>query len=1496
MTRFGSGQLKSAQSVFPVMQNAATRRMKVIPEELPFFDSAIPFVCALGRAMHPNLNNIDATNILIALDTVHLIVHVCMAEDFRSLSDSELTDIVVMTKACCQVLETFKREPLTVKKAHLVVLIDRIGDFLRYIETRDVGDDEKFKKFLKQMVYDAKKCTLYIKAMFKLMFDNTAQEPLTPLLLQFFLDLQPYGLFECLGDGYQDFKFGESTPIEGARALFMGDKDNAHSIFLSVAEQFESESETRQGKGTLARFRAAAAKACGAAARVLADAIGQSTFMFHFQTFGVAEGPTVIFDFAQSILKHLESYERDRGDHQITVQFCESLVGHCGDELIQYLCSAACFYEPYEIGFLALIGAYLPIANQYKLKHLEPFLKVVIALFIKKEKELKAVINEKNPKLASAVEAEFKKLGDVSDLPSAVKSYIVLSAVFSAMLSAEVADDRTDILITTLGRLLIAWIVCLAALLRDVVIKFVPNAISTIEKNKSISREQLDHIHESFDQIAVFDLSLITPHVISELLELVHSCMYGILPLVEDLIQAKPLSLATTEKEFVALLKFSEVALKYFELLQGAVVTFEFQSSIYRRHQILSFIQPSLRQLEPIPQYVAAQSDQIRSLLLQTRVGLAPSMVGLASVDRSVDIKGMTDNIRNMTDSKDPAVIIANHDQLKTQLETAQSQASAVELDKSALDMIDTTSNKDIEGLIKLISNPTLQAASFELLPLLDTPSASVLRTEKRDNLLGILALRVHGFQQYDLSKLLTLSDDEIYASSLNIVATLPLYAGDNWTEVQSMTVPLMLREDKVEMRLALTRIVKYLTVGASLLAHCRRLVMSLASNGEGNVNSDIDDVLRQLQLNIQLYSNNRSPRIQSIYNIGLLYAESQSYVTLLWNGRYLDSQADKLFALDSVADVDRVEAIVLKTMHECLMTAVVKRCFHPEVLQALRGVWEALKVYRHQPNMENHRLLYGRMLHLPVVFYPQGEVNKVFVEVIAYILSITMASLKNDLGTLLSIIEGASGSLDRALSLVPVDDPVDIVEREVKITPPPKIIPRPPKEKKEKKEKKQVAPEDLEPIVEVRMLPQRTERIHRHLHKHKSGRSSKSVTIEKQQSKTKIMQIKIAPQPRVIRRIIKKPRQVEPFCVRVRVRREHKKEEKETTAQTTTPTTPTTNTTPESISIRCVRLIEASRDATQALEALNTAIVETKSNEEITKCAEEVSTRGTRFYEILTEAPELFTQLRGPEIAEALNQIILLTNSVLSGDRSQVENMEQYVMQFRHTTQEMLRLFMQAQGLANIAAIELGLLTSRAESLQAQLEKDDYEAEAGDNELWRLVAREAKELLKMTKNLGREAQAQSEYLMEINETVTNERGLINACLQTSDACQMFFLLLRLFKINDKDVKFKVIAACAQMRAGLASIIVNLRAKGGSKEISKRIEAIAEKIFERLNIVREAAEKSPHESMIERKDVKAGMNLIIQKRNAADVVFRMHREVEEAEEEVKRLNRMQSRR
>jgi hypothetical protein len=94
-----------------------------------------------------------------------------------------------------------------------------------------------------------------------------------------------------------------------------------------------------------------------------------------------------------------------------------------------------------------------------------------------------------------------------------------------------------------------------------------------------------------------------------------------------------------------------------------------------------------------------------------------------------------------------------------------------------------------------------------------DLVNLESLVTDERDALLGMLLFRINGYRQDELSKILKLSGEDLLAYLLAIFAQLPLYAMNFSEDVQQMALPRLLQQDKKRVRIALEKVVRFLTI-----------------------------------------------------------------------------------------------------------------------------------------------------------------------------------------------------------------------------------------------------------------------------------------------------------------------------------------------------------------------------------------------------------------------------------------------------------------------------------------------------------------------------------------------------------------------------------------------------------------------------------------------------------------------------------------------------------
>jgi len=317
------------------------------------------------------------------------------------------------------------------------------------------------------------------------------------------------------------------------------------------------------------------------------------------------------------------------------------------------------------------------------------------------------------------------------------------------------------------------------------------------------------------------------------------------------------------------------------------------------------------------------------------------------------------------------------------------------------------------------------------------------------------------------------------------------------------------------------------------------------------------------------------------------------------------------------------------------------------------------------------------------------------------------------------------------------------------------------------------------------------------------------------------------------------------------------------------------------SSNLMSVRQIEAARSIQISISKLKRAY---KEGSQIVEAHQQFSACIQRLNESLSALKDQSSSVLVQTVLDTYNKI---EDMIKNGGKS----FDPYIDTFEHVTHDLISLWMKTFGLTNLAQAELILMTSKVDALQSAVDDNIEESMVGDNELRKIIAQEARGLLRMTRSLGKEAVAQFEHLIRTNQSLANERGLVKAAYQTSEAAQMFFMLLKFVDKNDPDFHFKTIAACRMMRAALTSLIVNMKLKSGNNtEITKRMEKTLEEIYSRLLIITDFAESIKQTDTLPMVQ-KSGMSLIVQQRNADSAVLKRRRELEEAEEQLKRFNR-----
>jgi hypothetical protein len=1301
LSRFTRNQYVQAKSRFPLLQGIASRKWKVLPKEIPMWPSAIPLTVSLGRALSPHFNNVDGAVVLISLNTLRVALRTIEERPFNRLSESDFDDFLAITKAILQLLEDYSREPLNAADSPYLAVIEDSVPFMELI-TAETPDLTHFNSRHKTLLKDVEKSISFVRSQFKLMMENSTQASLTPLLQQLFLEMQPSGLFESMANNFSEFTFQELIPIEGSRALLAGDGDQALQIFTTVATDYEEAADRlSHSEEPMSLFRSKAAASIGAAARKLSNALKTAVFNFYYRSFLLPPIESVPMEFSSSIIRALQLTLTNQANPETTKQLVELLNNLVVDPDVQYLCRSAVAFPKEAPGFLALIGAYLPIDEYKKLKHLQPFLKIAQDFYCHLDTTVRARISE-HP-LGAPVIQEVAKLAPVSSLQTAIFSFAVLSGAGEAFGQAHAISDELGDDLLMLAHVLFAWILGSAQALRAAVLAFIPNAVSTIERTTIMSDDQIATIRTGFERMAAISCRVSTPFLLAEYLDATTSSMTAILPLIDLMIAERPTSLLTTQPEYVRLASSTEVITALYKDLDGALAHFSFQSPGVTRDVVSGQIRAMFAQIDTMIIALAEDPSTEGLILSQLLTQLPPFVFTFAALSAD-DVTFLSKHLKAAPLSDDLGNLLGR---IREDLEKLIGAGETVRCSVAALGDVDCTNDDDLETVIAGMK-PEMADATRSLVQALDLSGLFNVRVECGDRLLQVMALRLSGgAPELDLSGLANLADDDLETNALGILAALPTYAGDAAREIQKLALPLLTSGNVQNMRSALIGSLNFLTVTAPIQSRMETAVVK-GGNGE-NLAADIDALLDTLRIAIDLVP----PSVENaaIANAALLYTEGD-YVASgeIWGGPYIDQMA---FLVHQSPDVDEIEKIAWEVMEECVTTAARHRHFDMAVLYLVRNLYDRLDDFLDDPSITNKRILFGAILMLPPVFEPpMGTMTREWTEAVLY-------AMKD---------RTAIPELDRLIEMLgELPHDLDFVFGS---------LPHPPERFEDDVPESEAVPEPAQRIKK-----------HRHFHEHRSRHredfprpiSLKTNEVRPARHVRRVIMTEIRPAPLIVTRTIRHVK-----------RRQTRIELVSQIDQLPSP------------EIRAVKLVEAARDTASACTDLLAAV--RAQTPDISKHIANLQATGTALNVGIGESQHAAAHQISLRVLESMKETVAFARA------RNAPGLDGCCNVFEGFVKELISQSLEVVGIGNAAASELILMTTKVDALQARIETIDPAVMAG-SPIGQLLGTETRELLRLARNLGREAQAQSEFLARSNKAVATDRGLINAAVQTADAC-----------------------------------------------------------------------------------------------------------------------------
>jgi hypothetical protein len=86
-------------------------------------------------------------------------------------------------------------------------------------------------------------------------------------------------------------------------------------------------------------------------------------------------------------------------NHEVAAQVAQALATSTQNATLRYICSAASFYPEQEIGYVTLMGAFLPVEDNYRLMYFDTYMKLLAPTFSAVDLKIRAAIITLNAQL-----------------------------------------------------------------------------------------------------------------------------------------------------------------------------------------------------------------------------------------------------------------------------------------------------------------------------------------------------------------------------------------------------------------------------------------------------------------------------------------------------------------------------------------------------------------------------------------------------------------------------------------------------------------------------------------------------------------------------------------------------------------------------------------------------------------------------------------------------------------------------------------------------------------------------------------------------------------------------------------------------------------------------------------------------------------------------------------------------------------------------------------
>lgn len=938
------------ESSFHLLQDAATEKLRDDQDDVILWDSGAPIPVLLGKSTAGSIDPIQGAVLLIACNTAAMASDAILSSD---LDETSLNSTTYVFKAIGDIL----KEEINIFGNDDKEMINKIIPKISQLNNEDsLKDISKVTKCIQRSV-------------FSMFSPKTIFGDFVFLILQFFVALQSFGIFELASARFQKFSKLESNALKSFKKLCEKDGENAIEMFRILNHKLEKCSSNIAKDKYLSGILIFLCKSLMQYVQQILRLIEKMSSGFAFDKFAIKEYEPLPNEFSSSFLS---IFTADNVKHEYIKQLALSLNSFTKEPFIQYICSCATYYEKEIMGYSSLLSSLLVFEPVKEMEHLSCLLERFPNVLSKIICELNEIISKENlMNVNKTLEIMFKGIPKIINTPAEALQCIVIYSNLQPYFSESKKLEAFNSCHNNIIEVTLAWIISISRLVRLLEINLVKASIDIIDVQYNI-KNNFKKILDNFNSLNEYKLCIPDFYQMFSMSKNVVEINKILFSKLEEIKTMSFISFANFIPNFQNIINLANLFNLYFDNLQECFkINTKCNGALLQQNASI-FCQKMVYQIDNLITAITSQPEYVSSLvsdLIIQNFHLDFHMISLriSLSDFTMLLNKLSENITQ----KEKCIEISK--ELKIDLQDILQELLSSSVDVNILHKIRLSNKEDVSKLIAKIDSEEMKKETlYEIKSIYENPKYKHEQKKIEINLKKIIDMRMKNEYPIEISKIAQLNEKEIFDNSLAIAAMIPLYAGNKLEVIQKQIAPLILHNSSIEIQQVVRHTLVQYTFSDPLNEDLNKLITDIF-NGETDIDGKIQEIANKYNItNLPVVKSEDQEQI--FYQLLTLLA----YSTIAPEGPFSEDKIRNWVKIiyNQKTSNEEVKLTVKQVLKSSLLTAMTTNTYDVQLMYKYQFVLSACESFLNEPTEYNRRSLVASICLLPTEMNQTSEIT----------------------------------------------------------------------------------------------------------------------------------------------------------------------------------------------------------------------------------------------------------------------------------------------------------------------------------------------------------------------------------------------------------------------------------------------------------------------------------------------------------------------------------------